>query len=809
MSIIFTNKRTATSNLRKLIPAANTMYDKICQAIAANKEYFKQPQYAFEDIENNAPGTEDELANLDNVIAEADLSDQVGPLTNNPDKAPNVVLAEQAARLDNTTNSRDIINDEAAAVSAISSARNANVVNPRAAGSIVDSSGNSTRPSLESIADNIYSVRNIQMPGKLDFSRTSPVVYSNGFSPRANRENRNYSIEAFSPTSISNNQANIAANFAYNFLAGLHDEVTQLFYPLIPVPIDSSGPTLRATVDIIMNRYKHSMDGTFKPWITKTLLYAVTDSDSMKEDITEMVPVYRDTGAGMLTNDFFVAPAKYAIEDRVLTNGEAIKTSFLTVDKLEGDLISLASRNSEYDQTDTIDPGIRIGQLLIEFPNLDGGQILVVDTARLPEASFLPQPQYEQTRRYAILEISGRGINAATKFYDIATKGSTKDLAGGALVSNTNWSAFIDIRFQVSIDLEKGQYQLGGAGNVQLRTIINDKQERVELTDPAAANFVSDFADAKILGWRPIAHFENRNHRFLGRILEKRVFMQNYIVPLLSPLSSLGTTQDSQASDGERIEMIANANRIRIETATIEALAENFNYLKTTAIEKNRSDVEKSFNLGIGRYFVQTHCEEIVVDVAALIQNLETRNKGENIRSLIAHQLQQVIFRVIERSGYSIALKSLMNDPSAKPCFAMACYNEFRNHLGAIGGIDGILGSEVDFKVVGSPNTALYEEVTNAGGKKRVKYITYIAPVIPGIGPESPANPLHHGNLYQKPSFVTAANMVRDSEVLAREFSVHPSWIHVMNCPVMIKMVFDNVDTVLLSNAHYKIVNVP
>jgi len=563
------------------------------------------------------------------------------------------------------------------------------------------------------------------------------------------------------------NDAIAAFSYAYNMQAARQDEAGELFFPTIVQTPDMAGLSIATRIFNVQDDVKRNINGSLTNFGRTNILKAVVDASVLRNDQTEIVPVRRGGGGATDTTAYFVASTDVAPYAR-LVDGVSVTTAPLAVGKAFS-LSGISQRdaliaNGALDYTDTIDTA----RLMTVYVKLAAGADPVAQPAVTVAVDVSDQAgtDFEYT-----IQGNTRKINLNFKTTAIKFTSATTSVAGVAVPQLTALGtsvARVGLSMYGSIVQDTGETELT-AGSVAPTKVTNVAGQVLDMGTGAGATIAAVFAGATVIGYDVKSYFSNTNKRQRGQLLDTQEVRQLYNIPLLPPISVLRPVGESEANDAAMLSGLVTATRIRCSNASITELFRIRQALKNY-VNASDSYTQAPDAFGIGRHVVNAAYEEDTMAVGDLIDSLKTADRVEDLKALLVNKIRDMASNLFVRSSYKAASDAVHDGAAVKPTVIIVTDTYIATYLNLVGDTR-LLGDLFDVKLAISLDSRMAGKLFFSFGQE--------AALNSGV-----PNPLHFGMMGYRPELTVMLPITRGGST-SMELTVHPSFRHIVNCPIM------------------------
>lgn len=562
--------------------------------------------------------------------------------------------------------------------------------------------------------------------------------------------------EAFDETATATMQQ---YSIAYNMNAAFGGEFNETLYPTVVQDPSQAGFDISVNVPLVQDTVTRDLSGALSNFQRRMVLRGYADHTVMSTSKTDLIPVYRNQSAAN-----FVDVAKIAAED-VEVDGKLVKTSFLAFNK-RFDLLGITQRDGELnprDHSDAIEPSIVLQRVALET----AGGILNINTSNVATSQFMPVRQ-QQDRASQLTFFGQVQLNPETK----AINGA--DLTGAlAKIKSEKYTVNVTLEVTGSVLLDQGHTKLAFIG-AHVDSIFNEDGDKVPLTSEAA--LVGAIEAAVGLGYKLRAYMTNSNMRERGDIVGSVTFTQSYVTPRRTPITGLRPINAPE--DGQDLEAMLQATKVRLANEGVTMLLEHFDALKDVAkhYKRDASNILPT-NMGIGRYLVHPYAkEELNIDLTASVDSIKSGDRMEDLQSAIVNLVRDHVYRAWQASEMQVALETVYNGAVRRPEVIIATDPVIAEYL-MITGDTRTLGNEFNYRVVTSVDWRMQNRL----------FITF------GVFDDQTnvkPNPLHWGTMFWSPEAVARLPAATRGGAINAETIVQPRYLFANNLPVGMMLTF-------------------
>lgn len=572
-------------------------------------------------------------------------------------------------------------------------------------------------------------------------------------------EKRPVSLEAFD----NRENRNVAAyGMMYNLQAARQDEFGEAFFPTVTITPDNLGFMTSIKLIYVYDEVKRNVNGALDQFNRRNVLRALVDPSILRDDQTKVIPIYRTgTPATDSSQNFATGIAAYDIEIDKKTQQTAPlafgkKFSLLGISQTDAILAA-----GQMDQTDALDPSIRLGAFYIRFGTAGSYFYVKVDASKLPFSEFNAAPQ--GNTKLMQLNFSNDTILIKSGMKDVT--GATIAALDTALTTN-EVQLSVGISGKIVLDTSDTEMM---AFPVSINKVTTAEGVVLSTASGAGATIKTLMDTAVLVGYDLLAQRTNSNRRNRGQLIDTQVINQLYTVPLRSPISALRPVMDSDANDSSTIASLVTTTYARISNEAVRTLLEARDFLKAF-VPNAQSVTETPEYLGVARHLVKAAFIEEPLNVLEKIDSLKSSDRADDVQALLVNKLRDIAARLYNNSYMKIAADSVYEGQAPKPVVIIGTDPYIARYLQVNGDLR-TLGDLFECKIVTTQNL-------NVAGK------IFIAFGMNESWTSGTPNPLHFGNMAWKPEIVVAAPSWREG-ITAMEMTVTPCFRHIINTPVL------------------------
>ena len=562
----------------------------------------------------------------------------------------------------------------------------------------------------------------------------------------------NHALEAFDERELSRM---IPYSIAFNVQASRQDEFSETFYPTTIVSPENGGIDISCNWITVFNGHKHTNAKT-TDFNQRKLIEAVADHTVLADESTALVPFVRESGED---NDKFIDDTLVAPYFRNVA-GVDVKTAPLKV----GSKINLIGISSHpellgmgiMDHTDAVDARISLDKVYMKDSD---GKVLRFNVSRLPRNEF--HKSVEGMDREMSLN-----FHTETLILDPATKAvDGSDPLSLQAIRDANYRVRLGLTVNGHAHVEFGTVQVYAAP-VSVVEIQDEDFNPISLTQGAGLAIVQTLEQMTMVGYELGAARTNTNKRTRGLLINSNNMAERFHIPLGAPLSApspIGSNRDTTD-----LENLIVAARIRNSNNAVTTLLNYADTLRSYVLNRRNQYATPEIE-GVGRHMIVPFYEEMDLDLSKVINSITSKDRAEDISSVLINAIRDIVYRMYRNSAYQAALDA-SSMGGKKPTLLVGTDCIIQRHL-MISGENRTFGIAFeDAKIV----TALDSRMDNK----------IILTFTRGGGDSGRPDPLSFGTHAWMPELTSSIMINRDGATY-QEAMVQPRNRHINNLPIM------------------------
>jgi hypothetical protein len=548
----------------------------------------------------------------------------------------------------------------------------------------------------------------------------------------------------------------------YNMLASRQGPFAEMFFPTITVAPDQVGFETTIRLNYVMTEVKSNIDGSIAQFNRKNLIQAAIDPTIFGSDQTKVIPVYRDESKAKFVASTLLTPRPVMMGDEEVTTSAlkiGAKLGLLPISQTDALL-----KTGTIDYSDALDASIELDTVYIKLVG-SGAQagtteLFKFNTKRLPTAVFTHA-----------LQGLDRQMNLVFKGDAFTFSKDTKTVAGVASVllaaMGTN-TARVSVGITGEVNLQTSETQLW-ARPCEATLIRNEDGEVLPHGAGAGATIATLLGGAVVEGYELNAHRVNTNQRQRGELLDTVYYNQIYTVPLRSPISVARPRGASEENDASDLASLITATHFKINNDAVKTLLEAADFLAEYVRDIDNYETAPAI-LGVARHLVTAYFRRQTIDLRDIVQSLTSADRRENIQQALVMVIRDHVYNMYRDSGWQPAADSLAGGDAGKPVVKIGTDPVIAGWL-CVGGDTRLLGTDMfDVQVEATYNRTMKGKLVITFGQR---------------GNSGKHNPMEFGNMAYKSELALILPTHRNGQN-SKELMVTPSYLHVVNCPIMV-----------------------
>ena len=586
---------------------------------------------------------------------------------------------------------------------------------------------------------------------------------------------QNISQESYDAREIANM---MPVSVVFNVGAARQDDAMEAVWPTISLTADQAGLNLEVTRNMVHSQFTHTSQGKQSKELfgQRNLVHALIDSSILKNQATEIVPVY-NTQAGIF--DEQVGIVERTIDNVTVDSGALLfNEPFNLIGVGAGSALDPFGAR---DMTDTIDSLVRLNDLYVEITD-DAKHTSIVPINVLD----LNLTQFQKSQ-----ENSDRDVTLSWSTNSVTINGNQLDKSGKLAEAleafrTSPYDKFV-IRLKMSasgrLNLADGNGELN-SGNVSIDGFYKQvvRQDGTQDLVPVAESAEVLAAKAKITSlklrsYTLDARYANLNRRERGLIVRQDTRNARYTIPLQPPITALKPVTDTKS--GYAVDSAIQTARVANTTAGVAELMRMDNFLSRYQNSSSFLD-ENTATIGIGAYMIRPYYEHKVVNMPKLINNVNSHTLAQDISMHLTLLIRDSFAKAMMVSGWMAAQQCSGSGTKEKPTAVIITDPRTAQYL-FVQGDTRLLGDSFNAKPVVSQFLEFRDTIF----------------VLPRR--EASVNKpdgLNWGNMFWLPELITNMPIARGGQI-SNEFTVQTRRRHICHCPILIRIDLKDMNKVI------------
>lgn len=546
----------------------------------------------------------------------------------------------------------------------------------------------------------------------------------------------------------------------YNLNASRQNDFGEMFFPTIVVSPDNVGFDISIRlITIFDGDLKRDISGAVDDFHRRNIIHASIDDTILATNVSQIVPVYRDESKANLVDAALVTPRD------MLVGRETVKTQPLKVGA-KFSLLGISSTpaliaNGMLDTSDSIDPTMYVESIYVKVTVGANTDVLKFDTSGLATNNFFGAVQGQ----HRLMELSFRNksllLNKDKRRVDNSALVALKPI-----VDNDN-IVYLTFSMNGSCDLQVGTTEVF-ANRIGVESVRTDDGTPLALNAGAGQTIANLFTNVEIIGYELNAWRTNSNRRQRGDQLDTLYWNQRYSVPVLSPISVARPVNSDGSTDTSDLGALITTTQVRTSNSAVKRLLDYASMLTQHIDSRDRSS-EPPELLGVARHVLRPTIFNESLHVPGNIDSRTSHERVKDIQALLINKLRDLVYRMYIDSGFKATADALHGGNSKTPTVLIGCDQELARYLQIDGDLRTV-GPDFELRVASTVNKRMNGTIVLAFGYPD--------------NTNGEVNPLHFGNMLWKPEATLVLPITRNGQI-SKELTVMPSYVHIVNCPVM------------------------
>lgn len=573
---------------------------------------------------------------------------------------------------------------------------------------------------------------------------------------------------------------------AYNMQSARQDAFGEAWFPTVVVTPDQFGYTISIELTEVFDEFRRDISGEIsRNFGKKNIIHAMIDPTILRNDTTLMVPIVRDESLHCFVDPALVAPATILHEGQSLTTAPlAIGETFtmLNISQTQA-LLDTGLMNS----SDAIDPNVSLKALYMSVGTTTKEVVKLGSVSQMTAANFVYAQQGHYRQMNLHFNTNALPINKNTKLNSGAASTVLKPIVDG------EYEVRLSVLVAGNINLSLSDTTLTG-GKVTVYEIRNKDGQVLDLKAGVGKDMADLFKGAEIFGYDLTARRTNSNRRERGQLLETTYINSVYGVPLLAPITVARPLTSGDPNDASDLASLIVTTRVRTSNAAVAKLLEAESVLRESVAQNGGVYQFDNELLGVARMLIKPWYEHKVLDMVEALDSIKSQDRMRDLQAVIVNLIRDMCLRMYRDSGYKPVADAMAGGEAPTPTIIIGTDPVIAGYLDVVGDFR-TLGNSFNVKVVQTNNILMK-------GKIRMSFGDF------SEGRDGVPNALHFGNMAWKPEVVVVFPLQRAGSN-SKEITVQPSFLHIVNLPVMASIDVTRLEEVVASKILIKTQDVP
>ena len=592
---------------------------------------------------------------------------------------------------------------------------------------------------------------------------------------------RAYAAEAYDNT--NNRSANIYS-VAYNLQAARQDEFGETFFPTITVAPDEVGLGITVRLMMVFNNFFRNPNGELNDYDKINIIRALTDWKILKNELTRIYPVYTNASENYFVSSNQVAPYTVNVDNVSVTTAPLAvgqRFSILGISQTEQLL-----QAGMMDVTDSVEPAMNVQNIYVQFQSQVNGttytDIVKFNIQDLPYSNFVYLPQ----NNYRIMQLSFSSSSLLMNDSVTTVDGAAPTNPALQAMISGDYALRMNCEMSGSCNVETADTVVYG-NSLSLNSLVDQNGNPVDITTGVGQQIATLINTGMIIGYDLYAWRSNLNRRQRGQLFDITYFTQLYNIPMRAPITAVRPVNSDGGTDTTDLGALITATRIRTSNYAVTCLLQAAEVLSNYVDVRGQSGSYSTNNwpevLGVGRFLVQPYFQYYTLDMAQAVDSVMTSDRIDDLQAAMVNRIRDFAYRAYQDSEY-IAAALAMSGGAVPPAPTVIIGTDpvLSRYLQITGDLR-TLGNDFSARVVSSIDLRVRGKI----------FVTF--GVFDGDINAAP-NPLHFGCMGWKPELTLTIPIARNGQV-SKELTVQPSFLHIVNLPVLIVIEVLNLPDVL------------
>jgi hypothetical protein len=573
---------------------------------------------------------------------------------------------------------------------------------------------------------------------------------------------------------------------AYNMQAARQDSFGEAFFPTVVVTPDQFGYTISIELTEVFDEFRRDINGEIsRNFGKRNIIHAMIDPSILRNDTTRIVPIFRDDSARCFVDPTLIAPKD------IIHEGQSLRTSVLKMGE-KFNILGLGQtpallETGIMNSSDAIDPLVSIKALYMSVGTTAKEVIKISSVAQMTKSNFVYAQQGHYRQMNVQLDTDAISINKLT-----VTNGGTASTVLKPIVDG-KYNVRLSLLVAGNINLSLGDLQMT-ASKVTVYEIRDEEDNVLDLKSGTGKDLADLFATAEIFGYDITGRRTNSNRRERGQLLETTYVNSVYGVPLLAPITVARPLTAGDANEASDLASLIVTTRVRASNAAVAKLLEAEKILQENVPVNGGVYQYDNELLGVARMLVKPFYEFQELDMVEALDSIKSQDRMRDLQAVIVNLIRDMSLRMYRDTGFKPVADAMAGGEAPTPTIIIGTDPVIAGYLDVLGDFR-TLGNSFNVKVVQTNNILMK-------GKIRMSFGDFTE------GRDGVPNALHFGNMAWKPEVVVVFPLQRSGSN-SKEVTVQPSFLHIVNLPIMAAINVINLDKVVASKILIKTQEVP
>lgn len=565
----------------------------------------------------------------------------------------------------------------------------------------------------------------------------------------------------------------VAFSVGYNLECARQSELAETLFPTVIIPPNEAGLFMSIDLALLQDDAKRSVTGAATNFNRVNVIRAQTYPQLLQNDATDLTPVVR---AG--NEAYFIDPSLLAPVNQKMSDSSVVPTNFLKIGE-KFDLLALSHTDAMVakglpDQTDSIDPGVFLDEILIEiFGASNAKEVLRFKVKELPYAAYQPAAQGDYRDQQLSFDHSSLKVDSTTVMASGTASTLLQPLITGA------YEARLSVSLSGRLNLQFGMGSVYGP-DPKVATLFKNGVA-VDTASGAGATIAAIFAGAKIIGYKLAAKRSNMNRRLRGQTMDTNTKRQFYPLNLLAPVTVVRPHSAGDVNDARDLSALIFLTKTRSSIDAVEVLQAHAAQMKSMQGQTFiPGQTQETF--GLARFLLDSYYAADTYTAPDVVDSIKSSERAADIQASLVNMIRDHVFKMWQLSSYGPAAASQNGGAQVMPTVIIACDPRIEQYLNITGDLR-LIGDKFPVKVVSDTNIKMRNKM----------YITFgnMETAAAGV-----ANVLHFGTTMYRPEMTIILPVSRDGQT-SKEVTVSPAFRHFVNLPLIVEIDVNGIEDVV------------